>query len=533
MVGGDCREPLEPLLTRQLGIGSIGTLVAHHLRQAQPSADISLVFRNAAAFAKHRHKRKGELGVELTVAQSGGDTQTSSGYQIEVSRPSRIPQLVAAQSAYETSDTTSDASNIEGPIDSLIVCTKAQATSVAIQGLQGRLSANSVITLLQNGMGVYDELCAKFWPDPQSRPNFVLGTTTHGVTPSGTPGSVQHMSRPGQGAIKWGVVPDPRGVVDYEQWLWGRRVSDLPALTPPDSPHLPLPQAPSGVGMDNLAETLNALLSMTALSPQLLPMPHQYHELLLKLAVNATINPLTAILGGGYLRNGSLRRSGPGNRLIRQTCKETSDVITAYLHNMSGIHPAPPDTVRMFSTLSLINRVNAVIAATKENISSMAGDVKNGRETEIAYINGYLVSLGHRLRVPTPNHRMLCEMVKFKAEVGGLNQRLYPHVEAGIRKGEKASLERRTLALEERKVALEERKAAVAEERSREIKLASRELKRSVRRSKAVAKARGEKPTTWRERREQQRTTQNPLESAPGASSPDAEWTTTTEDERK
>lgn len=478
------------------------------------------------------------------MAQNGGDTRTSTGYHIDVSSPAKVPILKAALEEKEGSDEAA----VGGPIDSLIICTKAQATSNAIQGLQTRLSPSSVITLLQNGMGVYDELCAKFWPDPRSRPNFILGTTTHGVTPTGTPGSVQHMSRPGQGAIKWGIVPDPRGNVDYEHWLWGRRVSDLPALTPPDSPRMPLPVAPEGVGIPNLNGTISALLSMTQLSPVLLPMPHLYHELLLKLAVNAAINPLTAVLGGGYLYNGSLHRSGPGHRLVQQTCKETSAVLCAYLHNMSGTHPAPPDTVRMFSPPSLVARVHQVIAATRENVSSMAGDVKNGRETEIAYINGYLVSLGNRLGVPTPTHRMLSEMVKFKAEVGGLNQKLYPSISGVVRRGEQSALEARRMSLEDRKISLEERKLALKEEKQREIILAKRQIKRRMRRDQALRDARerdarGETSPSWEEKRQPKISSDSKAAETGGAAfgevvsralpSSDSEWSTTDSEAQK
>lgn len=444
---------------------------------------MSLVFRNAAAFSKKKFRRDGVDRPTLKVARSGGDTVVSEGYDVDVATRAREPALLKA-----AEEEGMDYVHAGGPIDSLIVCTKTQSTAAAIEGLQARLSTESVITLLQNGMGVYDELCSKIWPDPITRPNFVLGTTTHGATPSGEPGCVAHMSPPGQGAIKWGVVPDPRKQLDFETWLWGHPVGDLPALTPPESPALPLRTSPAGPGMDNIRATLEALLSMTPLSPSLLPMPHLYHELLLKLAVNAAVNPLTAVLGGGYLTNGSLHRSGPGHRLVQQVVKETSQILTAYLHNLTAPHPAPADTIRLFSYESLVHRVWSVVAATKDNVSSMANDVKNGRMTEIDYINGYLIELGHRLGVPVPTNRMLLQMVKFKAEVGGLNTTVYPDVRRVVREGEESSLEQRRLSIEERKLGLQERSMLLKEERTAEIKRAKREWKRTARRNAAIAR---------------------------------------------
>lgn len=374
----------------------------------------------------------------------------------------------------------------DGPIDSLIVCTKAPYTAGAIDSLKHRISSSSVIALLQNGMGVYDELCDKFWPDANDRPQFLLGTTTHGVTPS-TPGQVVHVSRPGQGAVKWGIVPDPRGF-DVETWLWGREVGGLPTLTPPDSPTSPLPLPPQGKGLDNLYETLEALLSMTALSPSLLPMPHLYHQLLLKLAVNAVVNPLTAVLGGGYLPNGAIHRTGPGHRLINQVTEETSQVLTTYLHALAGGDtPAQPDVVRQFSTEGLLQIIHEVIGSTKANTSSMAMDVKYGRETEVKYINGFLVSLGERLHVPTPASRMLIEMVKFKAEVGGLNGVVYPGVREHIHQAEKQSVEERQLGLEQRRIGLAERDMLLKEVAAREEMRAHRLLKRRAKAAKVEA----------------------------------------------
>ncbi|GMK55831.1 hypothetical protein CspeluHIS016_0208870 [Cutaneotrichosporon spelunceum] len=467
----------------QLGIGSVGTLIAHHLRLANPTAPISLVFRNAAAFSKKRFRKDGVNRPTLKVARIEGDTVVTEGFDVDVAMSGKIPALVEAAEKDGL-----DFVNAGGPIDSLIVCTKTHSTADAIGGLHSRLNPSSVITLLQNGMGVYDELCSKFWPDPVTRPNFVLGTTTHGVTTAGETGSVLHMSPPGQGAIKWGVVPDPRKQIDFEAWLWGRPVRDMSSLTPPESPALPLRAPPDGTGTENLGATLEALLSMTQLSPSLLPMPALYNELLIKLAVNAAINPLTAILGGGYLNNGSLHRSAPGHRLTQQVTKETSQVLMAYMHSLSAPRAAPADTVRLFSYESLLHHVKAVVAATKENISSMANDVKNGRMTEVEYINGYLANLGHRLGVPTPVNRMLVQQVKFKAQVGGLGGTVYPDVRQTIREKEEEALEVRRLSLEERKVSLQERAMLLKEERSAETKRAKREWKRTVRRNATIAR---------------------------------------------
>lgn len=273
-------------------------------------------------------------------------------------------------------------------------------------------------------MGVYDELCEKVWPEPATRPFFLLGTTTHGVTSSKIKGQVTHMSRDGEGDIKWGLVPDPRQEVDLERWVWGKRVSDTPILTPPESPSLPLPPPPvppnGTTDLSNVQQTLSALLSLPELNSTLLPMPHIHHTLLLKLALNANINPLTAILGAGSLPNGALLGSSPSRRLIRMLSGETSSIITSYLHQLHAPRSPPNDVLRLYTRDSLVSRTLALCHATARNSSSMAVDASSGRMTEIDYINGYLVSLAERLNIPTPHHEMVTDMVKFTAEVTGL-----------------------------------------------------------------------------------------------------------------
>jgi 2-dehydropantoate 2-reductase len=210
-------------------------------------------------------------------------------------------------------------------------------------------------------------------------------------------------------------------------------------------------------------------------------MPHLHHQLLLKLAANATINPLTAILGGGALPNSSLMSSDPAYRLIGLLTRETSEILTAYLHNLSSPHTPPPDVLRLFSAESLEKRIFALCRATAENISSMAVDVGNGKQTEIEHINGYLVSLGSRLGVPTPNHRLVTEMVKFSAGMNGLDANAPGIYRKGLRQWHRdlreitdTKTKERTLALEEKKLELEERRIKLLEAERQEGLVARR-----------------------------------------------------------
>jgi len=272
-------------------------------------------------------------------------------------------------------------------------------------------------------MGVYDELCSQIWPEPATRPYFILGTTTHGATATEKKGEIIHMSNFGEGDIKWGLVADPRQAVDLESWVYGGKFPETSILSPPETPSLPIPPPPnSSTDLGPLHKTVSALLSLPSLNSTLLPIPHLHHTLLLKVALNATINPLTAIIGAGSLPNGSLIGSSPSHRLIRMLSDETSSIIVAYLENLYSPNPPPPDALRLYTREALIQRTLALCRATSGNTSSMAADTKNARMTEIDHINGYLIQLAERLNVPAPHHKMLREMVKFTTEVTGLRK---------------------------------------------------------------------------------------------------------------
>ena len=304
-------------------------------------------------------------------------------------------------------------------IDSVIVCLKAQSTTRSLSILAPRLRPSSVVTLLQNGTGVYEELCETIWPNPSKRPQFILGTTTHGVSPSPTrlDGSVLHQSQPGTGSIKFGVIPDPLRRIDYEEWLWGEEVGTFPLLDPPPSPSLPLSELDPSI--QPLRDTLTALLSLDRLNTGLLPLAHLQHEQLVKVALNSIINPLTAILGAGALPNGSLIKYKPGSDLMAQLATETSDAISAYLLAKYAPHEPPTDVMRLFSSRSLLNTAMQLVTKTRDNTSSMAIDVSRGRDTEIDYINGHIVTLGKKYGISTPSHQMVINMVRYTTKIGG------------------------------------------------------------------------------------------------------------------
>ena len=114
-----------------------------------------------------------------------------------------------------------------------------------------------------------------------------------------------------------------------------------------------------------------------------------------KLAVNAAINPLTALL---RVPNGALTTSAFARAVMAEAAREVAEVAAA-----QGIALPFPDAA---------GRADEVARLTAVNHSSMLQDALRGAETEIESICGAVVREGQRLGVPTPTNLLLYRLVK-------------------------------------------------------------------------------------------------------------------------
>jgi len=122
----------------------------------------------------------------------------------------------------------------------------------------------------------------------------------------------------------------------------------------------------------------------------------------LKLAVNAVINPLTAIhnIDNGQVLNEQY-----------QTIKENVLKELVQVAKQNGIQ---------FSIDELKMTVDEVATKTASNCSSMRTDVLNQRATEIDTINGFIVEQGNQLGIETTENQKLWQAVK-DMETSGKN----------------------------------------------------------------------------------------------------------------
>jgi 2-dehydropantoate 2-reductase len=118
-------------------------------------------------------------------------------------------------------------------------------------------------------------------------------------------------------------------------------------------------------------------------------------EIWAKAIVNASINPLTAVLG---VTNGALLESRTVSKLMSEICLEGESVARA-----SGV---------TLPVASVYRRARTIAQKTADNRSSMLRDVELGRKTEISSINGHIARVGAGFGVPTPLNWAMVAMVR-------------------------------------------------------------------------------------------------------------------------
>jgi 2-dehydropantoate 2-reductase len=246
------------------------------------------------------------------------------------------------------------------PADLALILVKSYQTAQAAVVAQQLLAPHGVALTLQNGLGNLEQLTAVLGP---KRAN--LGITSEGAALL-EPGVVRHA---GTGHT---TFADPR------------------RTAPPE----PVEGAIEGaIYPRQIAELFAAAGFATSLSP------HVAGLVWGKLAVNAGINPLTAVL---QVPNGFLAENATARQLMQLAAQEVAKVAAA--QNIQLPFEAAAQAL-------------AVAKATAANHSSMRQDVANGRPTEIGAICGAVVAAGRRCGVATPVNGVLQTAVQ-QAEQG-------------------------------------------------------------------------------------------------------------------
>ncbi|GKZ81023.1 hypothetical protein AnigIFM60653_002934 [Aspergillus niger] len=363
-----------------LGLGNVGTFVAHSLASRPSPPPVTLLLHNPNLY-------KSWLGRKKCLAiNSNGLDDIKTGFDVNVlngktwhafpywDKNGKNGEAIARADEIDVEGSLAESVQDEERIECLVVSVKAPVTAMALESVKHRLTPDSTVLLLQNGMGVIDELNEKVFPDPRKRPNYMQGIVSHGLARRKEPFQVAHT---GIGTTILG-----------------------PAL-PSNS------TSPISENEDDWAASTKYLLRTMTLTPPLVAVAETPSALMLyqleKLAMNAVINPLTALMN---CENGELLYNYSLTRVTRLLLHEISSVICA-LPELQGI----PGIESRFSPERLRWMVTQLASKTAKNHSSMLQDVRAGKTTEIEYLNGYIVRRGEELGIKCVVNYMMKHLV--------------------------------------------------------------------------------------------------------------------------
>lgn len=227
-------------------------------------------------------------------------------------------------------------------IDRGLIILPLKAYHVVACAEQLHLSPNVCIVLLHNGMGTHEQIQETFPNNP-----IIVATTSWGAFKS----DEKTLNVTGVGQTQAGWLQPQTGAQSFQN-----QFSDL---------------LPSCSWHANIIEVLWK-----------------------KLAVNAVINPLTAI---HKVSNGQLL----GCEYDAQIKAISAEI--AKLMNQLNIKT---------SRDALVENCLRVMSDTADNFSSMHQDIKYKRRTENDYINGYIVAQAEQLGIDVPVNKQLWQQIK-------------------------------------------------------------------------------------------------------------------------
>ena len=405
-------EPTEQLPTRRIhimGMGSIGTFIAHSLKCLPNPPPLSLTMHKPEMYEDFKQKRRvlrlinkrSQINDEQTEFDIDlAETDPDTGYTYWKHIPHNV---VGTRTPLHPPTEDEILPSGEVYMHAVIVTVKSKDTVVALRSVKHRLNAFSTICLIQNGMGQIEQLNREVFTDPSTRPTYMVGIISHGVHLASNFVAIHA----GFGTVALGVLRD----------LDKFPLPPKATLTnPPPSSLFPEERSRFYPTDADLYSTLSSryLLRTLTRSPILACATFPALDLLQlqleKLAINAVLNPLTALLdlpNGGILHNNAL------TKVQRLLLAEISLVLRS-LPELEGV----PNVRMRFSPERLETLTVSVAAKTGANSSSMREDIRKGRATEVEYINGYVVKRGEEMGVKCVLNYMLMQLVLGKNWAG-------------------------------------------------------------------------------------------------------------------
>lgn len=268
------------------------------------------------------------------------------------------------------------------PIENLIVTVPCAQTKTAIENVMHRISNKTTICLVQDGLGVVEELNETLFQDPTRRPTFLLG---HMVASVGFHKQVfysSHLRRPG----KLFLTALERGIGHISLIKFHPPVEVRSAATA-------------------LLHTLSTIPNLRAGA---YPLESFLMQKLPAMVFHSVVEPLAIALDGTYE---DVLRNETAMLLADDLLEEIFNVIWAMpelINSSRVIEHCSKDALRKYTVQRLMQKGSAQ--------SQLLSRVRAGKAVDIDYLNGYFVKRGRELGIRMPQNEMMIDVVKARVE---------------------------------------------------------------------------------------------------------------------
>lgn len=263
-------------------------------------------------------------------------------------------------------------------IDNLVITLDNYSTEPFLRNLKKSISNKTTICLLSDGLGMMEDLNERIFTDPASRPQYVLGMSSHEVSKHvGSDIAIRHR--------------------------WHKRGSALYLSSPLDEykPNLPFNELSVPPQTSHLLDLLSRSPELTA---RRLPWNRFIQRKLPAMVHSSLVDSISVMLGCRY---NQIAERKHGRSLWNQMLGETLRIIAA-------MPEVEPNMVTYFSSPKFRHELWAKLNRQGNTYSKWISLIREGRRPPVDHINGFFVRRAQELGIGCKHNTTATSVVQFK-----------------------------------------------------------------------------------------------------------------------
>nr|CDP24145.1 Putative protein of unknown function [Podospora anserina S mat+] len=268
-------------------------------------------------------------------------------------------------------------------ISNLIITTPAADVVRILEPIKHRLDHRSTIVLINDGLGVVEDLIKTYYPSSITRPTFILGQFTGKLGYTGEQFSVEEVEL---GRLRMSIYPQ-----QIQQ-------SGVRIVRHPPIEHTLKPT--------RLLRTLTVIPDLRAAG---FPMDDFFKKALPTIVFRSIVDPLTVVLDSTYDKL-------PKNAYARLVMDQLLSELCGVISRLPEVRDSP-DFSRLTVTQRLRKEIYHKLVRQQTSSSRMRSNVARGWATDIDYQTGYFVERGRQLGLRVENLNSLIAEVKAKQKI--------------------------------------------------------------------------------------------------------------------